>query len=40
MMWVAEIVAHVLLVVIITFGCTAFTASAFFGYPYDKGDEE
>ena len=39
MMWFAEMVANVLLVIIITFGCTAFIASAFFGYPKDREDD-
>ena len=40
MTWVAEMVVNALLVVILTFGCTAFIASAFFGYPHDRGDQE
>ena len=40
MTWVAEMVANTLLVIIITFGCAAFIASAFFGYPDERTDEE
>ena len=40
MMWVAEMIVNGLMVVIITFGCAAFIASAFFGYPDERTDEE
>jgi len=39
MMWFAEIAMNALAVIVITFGCTAFIASAFFGYPEDREDD-
>jgi hypothetical protein len=39
MMWIAEIVMNALAVIVITFGCTAFIASAFFGYPEEREDD-